>query len=248
MAVTQTYKTLSFSRPGAKRHWVEEKENEDRVLVRTFSPQETFQPISATMVAVADGVSRCAAGGAVAEWLLIERLSNDPVFELGEVDLEKQLLKYMRKVHTEFLEVFKDDRSMLESGCTFCAGLAHGQQAAAFWAGDSPVHHLRPKGGKLKARTLTVQDKDRFTGALTDCFSGVTPFNVKRASVYGGLQRGDYLIAASDGLDFDAEGLGHTLDQRGFNEEWMESVSDQSYARPFSDDISMAALYVEESS
>lgn len=246
MSDLQTYRTLSLSRPGAKRDWIEQKENEDRVLVRTFSSRETFQDEPVTIVAVADGVSRCAAGGAVAEWLLLERVGKDAIFTLGEPDLEKQFLKYLRTVHSEFLERFGSQRHILESGCTFCAAFVQGTKASAFWAGDSPVHHLRKNGGKLHARTLTIQDKDRFSGALTDCFSGVTAFNVKKASVYGGLRPGDVMIAASDGLAFDGEALAATIDQVGFTEEWMEELYERSYARPYSDDISLAAIRLEE--
>ena len=245
MSPDLTFSTFKLSRPGAKRQHVSHRENEDRVLVRNFTRADIGREYSATLLAVADGVSRCADGGAVAEWLLDKRLANDMPFDQSEEPLANQFRGYLQRIHREYLREFSSTPDMIESGCTLCAVLASGDHAAVFWAGDSPAHHLRFRPeARMHPRTLTIADKDPFTGALTDCFSGLTPFAVKQAGIR--LSPGDIVIAASDGLAFDAEDLVRTIEKLGYNQEWIEEICERSYNQPFSDDISIAALRVEE--
>lgn len=245
MASDPKFTTLSLTRAGAKRQHIPQVENEDRILVREFSPEETRRDGSATLIAVADGVSRCADGGGVADWLLEERLAKDIPFENANSPLLDQFRGYLMGVHKQFLGEFRSNIDMLESGCTLCAVLAFGNQAAAYWAGDSPVYHFQPpkEGDRMRFRRLTIPDKDPFTGALTDCFSGLTPFGVKQAGF--NIGEGDIVIACSDGLAFDGDDLVTTIQRLGFNEKWMEDICERSYDQPFSDDISLAAFRVD---
>lgn len=239
---TNRFSSLSLTRPGAKREFVDHKDNEDRVLVREFPEEETFSEFPAILVAVADGVSRCADGGAVAEWLL-SQIGADVIFkEGGEQPLVKQFHDYAESLRARFMSEFKDRPEIQESGCTFAAALVSGEKGAAYWAGDSPVYLMTQNDGRLKARTLTIADKDPYSGALTDCFSGVTPFRVKQAGFTVGS--GDLVIAVSDGVAYDGEDLASTIQGNGFNQEWMESICQQSFDLPFSDDISLAGVQI----
>ncbi|MEM7011606.1 MAG: hypothetical protein AAF585_09000 [Verrucomicrobiota bacterium] len=240
-----TFTTLHRTRAGAKRNHIPQKENEDRVLVREFTSTEIRREGVATLIAVADGVSRCTDGGGVADWLLEERLSKDVPFESANESIFNQFREYLTQVHRQFLGDFAGNADMLESGCTLCAVLVYGNRAAAYWAGDSPAYHFQfRKGQRLHTRTLTIADKDPFTGALTDCFSGLTPFAVKQGGFK--INPGDIIITASDGLAFDGDDLITYLDQFGFTEEWVDEIFERSYNQPFSDDISVAALRFEQ--
>ncbi len=244
MAVSTNYQTLSLTRPGGKREHTERTENEDRVLVREFSTQQTKCEHPAVLVAVADGVSRCADGGAVAEWLLRQVESDEVFADDGEGDLARQFHDYTEALRARFIDEFASQPDIQESGCTFAAALIFGDKGAAFWAGDSPIHLLSPNGARFKARTLTIADKDPFTGALTDCFSGLTPFKVKQAGF--AVKNGDIVIAVSDGMAYDGQDLAGTLDRHGFNQEWVDAICQQSFDMPFSDDISIAAVKIGE--
>ena len=244
MPTETTFKTLSRTRAGGKREHVGRKENEDRVLVREFTAEETKQGIPAVIVAVADGVSRCANGGGVAEWLLVDRMANDPIFGSETDNLTKQFQHYLREVHHRFLNDFRGDVTMLESGCTLSAVLLAGGRGSVFWAGDSPAYLLQKQGAMLHGRNLTTADKDPFSGALTDCFSGVTPFSVKLSGAE--VKPGDILIAASDGVAFDVADLAATIDQHGFTENWLNLIVQASFEIPYSDDISLAGVEVPE--
>tara|TARA_R110002096_G_scaffold403766_3_gene601360 strand:- start:69007 stop:69741 length:735 start_codon:yes stop_codon:yes gene_type:complete len=244
MAATNQFFSLSLTRPGAKRDVVDHKENEDRVLVREFSKEETFSESPTMLVAVADGVSRCADGGAVAEWLLTQ-IDRDVIFEENhQKTLINQFHDYAESLRAKFMVEFKDRPEIQESGCTFAAALVSGDTGAAYWAGDSPVYLITPNGERLKARTLTIADKDPYSGALTDCFSGVTPFRVKQAGFK--VEPGHIVVAVSDGVAYDGEDLAATIHSNGFTQEWMESICQQSFDMPFSDDISLAGVRIED--
>ncbi|MEM1295526.1 MAG: protein phosphatase 2C domain-containing protein [Verrucomicrobiota bacterium] len=244
MADSKRFSSLSLTRPGAKREFVEHKENEDRVLVREFTNEETFSEDPTILVAVADGVSRCADGGAVAEWLL-EQVAKDAIFQSGdERTLIKQFHDYAEALRARFMEEFKGRPEVQESGCTFAAALVNGEKGAAYWAGDSPVYLMTQNNGVLKSRTLTIADKDPYSGALTDCFSGVTPFRVKQAGFTVGP--GDVVVAVSDGVAYDGEDMASTIQGNGFNQQWMETICQKSFELPYSDDISLAGVQIEE--
>ncbi|MFT5468355.1 MAG: serine/threonine protein phosphatase PrpC [Verrucomicrobiales bacterium] len=245
MSADPKFTTLSLTRPGAKRLHIPQVENEDRVLVREFTAEETRRGGPATLIAVADGVSRCADGGAVAEWILHERLAKDIPFESANTPILDQFRKYLLEIHKQFMGEFQSNLDIFESGCTLCAVLAYGNKAAAYWAGDSPIYHFQPgkTSDRMRVRQLTIPDKDPFTGALTDCFSGLTPFAVKQAGL--NIAQGDIVVAASDGLAFDGDDLVTTIHKLGYNEEWMTEICNLSYDQPYSDDISLAGFRVD---
>lgn len=244
MAAEPTYSTISLSRTGAKRKHIPAADNEDRVLVREFTPADTRREQSAVLIAVADGVSRCPDGGGIAQWLIHERMEVDSPFEASEESLVTQYRKYLHRIHQQFINEFRGNPEMLESGCTLCAVLLSGDRGAVFWAGDSPVHHFRVNDRQLlHGRTLTIADKDPFTGALTDCFSGLTPFAVKQSGLT--VKEGDIIAAVSDGVAYDVDSLATMLAQDGFTQEWADQLVEDSYNRPYSDDITIAALRVD---
>jgi len=237
-----SFSTLCLTRAGAKRQVVSQKENEDRVLARTFSPEEMYRNEGAVLVAVADGVSRCADGGGVADWILRQRVERDRIFSPGGESPVKQFHDYLRSLHRAFLNEFRHTPSMLESGCTFSAALIYGQQGAAYWSGDSPIYHIQCNGNRTSGRMLSIADKDPFSGALTDCFSGVTPFKVRQAGLR--VKPGDIVITATDGVVFDVADLALSINQHGFNQRWLDLIIQTSYAVPYSDDISLSAVQI----
>lgn len=233
------FTAFSYTMAGRKRNLTARRSNEDRVLIRSF---ETDQGGPAILAAVADGVSRCADGGAVAQWLIHERLAQDPILREG-ARLRDATAAYLKQVHDDFLRRFADNPDMLESACTLAGVLVRGTQACVFWCGDSPVHHLRRLSGRLEGKTLTTPDKIHGTAMLTDCFSALTAFAFRMQVL--DVEPGDYLICASDGLVPEAAELAESLNEHEFSKEWAKTICTYSYNFPGSDDIAVAAVRID---
>ena len=237
--MNSTYQLLAQTRPGQKRNVSPLAANQDRALKREFPIAETGRPEPAALIAVADGVSRCPDGGAVADWIIHQKLERDALFGHAVTDLGGQFHSRVLEFHLEFLEQFRGDRLMLESGCTLAAALLYGSRCLVIWSGDSPIYHLQVRGQGYAAQELILADKDPYSGALTDCFSGVTPFCLHHRIVH--LQPGEIIIAATDGVLFSGRQLAESLVEQGFTQEWAETVCQESYDTPRSDDIAIAA-------
>lgn len=233
------YELLAQTRPGQKRNFSPFAANQDRALQREFAAAATGKPEPAALIAVADGVSRCPDGGAVADWIIHQKLEREALFGHGVSDLGGQFHSRVLEFHLEFLEQFGNDVLMLESGCTLAAALLYGSRGLIIWSGDSPVYHLQVREHGYATQELILADKDPYTGALTDCFSGVTPFCLHHRIIH--LQPGDIVIAATDGVMYSGRQLAESIAEQGFTQGWMESVCEESYATPRSDDISIAA-------
>lgn len=234
------YTAFSYTMGGRKRNLTARRSNEDRVLVRSF---ELDQGGPAILAAVADGVSRCADGGAVAQWLIHERLSQDPVSLETEPDLSRLVGNYLRRVHQDFLGRFSTDTDMMESACTLAGVLVRKEKACVFWSGDSPVHLLRQRDSGLEGQTLTTPDKIEGTPMLTDCFSGLTAFAFRTKLI--DLSPGDFIVCATDGLVLEAKDLAESLQEHPFSKEWAEKICTDSYNFPGSDDIGVAAIRID---
>jgi serine/threonine protein phosphatase PrpC len=232
---------------GRKREWVEKKANEDRVLCRRLDASEGGPAI---LMAVADGVSRCADGGAVAQWLLHERLAQDRFFA-GEVTPGAQSCReifhgYLRGVHDAFRRRFRQDAEMLESACTLAGAVVFPTHACVFSCGDSAVFLLRLEEKGRAGFALTRPDRVFGTSMLRDCFSGLTSFAVRVKTVE--LEPGDVLVAATDGLVPGPEEIARRLDAASFSQAWLDALCADSLAAPGSDDIAVAAVRVGEAS
>jgi serine/threonine protein phosphatase PrpC len=234
------YTAFSHTMGGRKRNLTARPSNEDRVLVRSFDPSQGGPAI---LAAVADGVSRCADGGAVAQWLIHERLSQDPVSFEAEPDLSRLVGAYLRKVHQDFLGHFSTDIDMMESACTLAGVLVRNDKACVFWSGDSPVHLLRKRDSGLEGQTVTTPDKIEGTPMLTDCFSGLTAFAFRTKIIE--LSAGDVIVCATDGLALEAKELAKSLNEHRFSREWAERICTDSYNLPGSDDIGVAAIRLD---
>lgn len=234
------YTGFSHTLAGRKRNLCVRRSNEDRVLVRRFeSPDHS----PAILAAVADGVSNCADGGAVAHWLLHERLSQDPLPTETGTDLCRLIGTYLRHVHQDFLNRFASEPDLIESACTLAGVLARGTKACVFWCGDSPIHHLRKTSADHEGEMLTTPDKIEGTPMLTDCFSGVTAFAFRTRSI--DVAPGDLIICATDGLVLDARELAESVNQYGFCSAWIEHICAHSHAFPGSDDVGVAAIRID---
>jgi serine/threonine protein phosphatase PrpC len=231
------YTAFSYTMAGRKRNLTARRTNEDRVLIREF-PQDQGGP--AILAAVADGVSRCADGGAVAQWLIHDRLAADDLLAKQEETLARTVEAYLRRVHDEFIGQFDGNEEMMESATTLAGVLVLGRRACVFTSGDSPVHLLRRDKDRLFGETLTEPDKIPGTPMLTDCFSGVTAFDFRVREVE--LHPGDFLICATDGLVLGAEGLAESLSGTPFSKQWAEHICTESYNFPGSDDVGVAAI------
>lgn len=153
--------------------------------------------------------------------------------------LGEQLRLRLREFHREFIDCFRDDEFMLESGCTLAAALLYGHRGYVFWSGDSPIYHLSPREGGFLAEDLIIPDREPHSGALTDCFSGVTPFCFQHRVI--DLHPRDIVIAATDGIVFTGDELAASIGRQGFTEEWMQSICQKSFETPSSDDLAIVA-------
>ncbi|MEO0448166.1 MAG: PP2C family serine/threonine-protein phosphatase, partial [Verrucomicrobiota bacterium] len=123
---------LFHTRAGQKRLHSPPPENEDRVLVREFPPSETGALSTASLLVVADGVSRCPRGGEVADWLVEEQLRHRPIFTVGSpLLLREQLLAFLRDLHSQFLQDFESVPEMRLSGCTLAGALIYEDRGTA---------------------------------------------------------------------------------------------------------------------
>jgi serine/threonine protein phosphatase PrpC len=234
------YTAFSYTMAGRKRNLTARRVNEDRVLIRNLEESEGRPAI---LAAVADGVSRCAYGGAVADWLIHERLGNDNLLPDAGMSLSVILKAYLKGVHREFITQFQDNEDMMESAATLAGVVICGGRACVFTSGDSPVHLLHRKGDRLVGETLTVPDKIPGTPMLTDCFSGVTEFDVHFREI--DVRPGDFLICATDGLVLEARDLAESLSGTPFSKEWAEQICLESYNFPGSDDVGVAAIRID---
>jgi serine/threonine protein phosphatase PrpC len=234
------FTAFSHTMAGRKRNLTARTANEDRVLIRTFH-QAKGGP--AVMAVVADGVSRCADGGAVANWLIHERLAVDDFLNGPNAQLPGLIRTYLKRVHQDFIERFEENDDMMESATTLAGVVVQNGKACIFWSGDSPVHLLRLREGRLHGETLTSPDKIHGTPMLTDCFSGLTAFDFRTRVV--DVRAGDFLVCATDGLVPEAKELAVILSERPFSKEWAEEICTDSYNVPGSDDIGVAAIRID---
>jgi len=208
--------------------------------VRNFPADELSDTPEAVLLAVADGVSRCPDGGAVSEWIVGQKLREARLRRsTGTLSLEP-IRAALRTLHEEFLHEFREEPNLLESGCTLALAYLQGNRAAILWSGDSPVYHLQERADGFRSQLLTVADKDPFTGALTDCFSGVTPFAVHERMIE--LEPRDLVVVATDGIRHSGADLASSLDNEGFTAAWLEKVCQSSFDMPNSDDLAIAAV------
>jgi len=234
------FTAFSYTLAGRKRNLSARPTNEDRVLVRSFNADQGGPAI---LIAVSDGVSRCADGGAVAQWLVHDRLGNDDFLTNGEPDLRRSVETYLKGVHQDFLDQFDGNVDMMESAATLAGVVVRNGKACVFWSGDSPIYLLRKREGKLEGKTLSSPDKIHGTPMLTDCFSGVTAFAFRMVALQ--VHPGDFLICATDGLVPEAEELAESLSDTPFSRAWAENICTYSYNFPGSDDIGVAAVRID---
>ncbi len=206
------------------------EENQDRVLLRPLPIGDT----ELYLLAVADGVSRCPDGGAVAEYLVTHMACDEPLREKGK-RWPQQLRDYLRDLNIRFYSENIAQPEMLESACTLSAALLEGECAHCLWAGDSPIFRARPLKGRWQLRQISVPDLvDRF---LSDCFGAHAPFRLKYRKVR--LASGDVLIVATDGVVPTVEAMAALLDQHGIGAPLLDAIQNNAQAEEYYDDASL---------
>ena len=205
--------------------------NQDRVLARKLRRGGT----ELAVVAVADGISRCPDGGAVASYLIERHLSQDALCPDGDTPFATQLRKYLEKLHRGFCNEFADDPAMLESGSTLSVALLFEGEAHCFWAGDSPIFAARKKDDGYVVSQISTPD---LCGRLlTDCFGAGAPFHLKARRTV--LRRGDILVLASDGGVRDETQLAELLNAHGAGQGMLEALEKKVSQAPYYDDASV---------
>jgi len=213
-------------------------ENQDRVLCRDVSVNGDQQ----LLIGVADGVTRCPCGGAVAEYLVEKRLAQDSIFHAATAHAKAQLVEYLRGVEAGFYEEFAGRSEMTQSACTLSVALLQRGRVHALWVGDSPMFVARRNGGAFAVTQISMPD---LSGRLlTDCFGAFSRFHLKEA--HADLAPGDVFIVASDGATRDAETLEQLLNAHGVTQSFLRALEQQAGNAEYYDDASIVLAQLRE--
>lgn len=206
-------------------------ENQDRVFHRRLRRDGR----ELALFGIADGISRCPDGGAVAAYAIDQHLARARIFHREDAPPAVQLRAYLEALNARFYAEFASDLAMLESGATLSVGLLDGPAAHCFWVGDSPIFLARKKGERFKVSQLSIPDC--CGRLLTDCFGAESPFHLKHRQV--ALRAGDALIIASDGGIRDAPMLAALLDAHGLTRRLLRAVEEKASSAEYFDDASI---------
>ena len=110
-------------------------ENQDCIIHRCLSDDQT-----ASVIAVADGISGSAFGASVARWLLDKRLSEDDIFDPAKASTERQVEEYLHELRESFRNEFDDLPEMLSSGASLSLAAFKQSEVHCFWVGDCPIY------------------------------------------------------------------------------------------------------------
>jgi serine/threonine protein phosphatase PrpC len=218
-------------------------ENQDRVLERRF----VLDASEVLLIAVADGVSRCPAGGAIANYLISEHLASDPLFDHPRRGNAKQwsrrlpplLRRYLRQLHGHFYKEFEGNPAMLDSACTLSVVVLEHASAHCMWVGDSPIFLARMDNGCYVTRQLSVPDL--WGRLLIDCFGAHAPFEIKYARAE--LQVNDLIAVASDGVAKDPETFSAMLNDFGPSPKLLKGVESNALSSSYYDDASLVLAH-----
>ncbi len=214
-------------------------ENQDRVLQRHLD----VNGAEVLVLAVADGVSRCPKGGAIATYLIDNHLNLDPLFDHPRLGIGRQksarlpaaLRTYLRQLNRRFYPEFESDPAMLDSACTLSVALLENTTAHCLWVGDSPIYLARIEHGCFVTEQLSVPD---LCGRLLiDCFGANAPFNLKYLRTE--LKLGDVLVVASDGVARHPEIFSAMLNDFGPTPRLLQAIEANSKSAAFYDDASL---------
>jgi hypothetical protein len=212
-------------------------ENQDRVLTRELCGDPTID-----LVAVADGISRCAFGASVARWLIEMHLAEDDLAAFTEEGFGERMRQYLLSLNDLFRKEFADLTEMLESGASIslaahCAGETH-----CFWVGDSPIYETVLRRGNYVTRQISAPDRAEGGNAITDWFGGTSPFNLKHVQP---SPAASIITITSDGSVHGADMLSEAYRRFGFSQDVAEEVVREGLLNPEADDVSVVAMRIE---
>jgi hypothetical protein len=208
-------------------------DNQDRAMARTIAGLEDL-----CLIAVADGISSCAFGGSVANWLIHEHLAVDPIELHSDTSQEFQLRAYLESLHTLFREAWAEFPEMLCSGCCLSLATNFRGETHCFWVGDSPIFSTAIIDGQFRTEQVSIPDSPGGS-VITDWFGGTSRFHLKHVQLFAPLA---IVTITSDGANHDAQMLNATYQQHGFSQRVPEEVIREALLNPHADDVSIAAM------
>lgn len=227
---TMKYEVLKGSVQGQAK-----RDNRDASFVRELSGD----PAGPILVAgVADGVSQCPFGGAVARWFC-RHMMESPIPVSTPEALAADIVRLIGERREAFAAEFQQSEDFARSSCTLALCAIAGNTLHAFWAGDSPIMLSRKVGDSHETEVLTKRDVDRF-GHLTDHFGAGGPHSVKIVSRV--LQAGDTVTLASDGFAqiWDPGSISGVYAESAFGSELVKQLLDYG----FRDDATFVAIRI----
>lgn len=230
-----THTIISITEAGCKGTG-RKSDNQDRLVTRVIEKVWGLDAAPVYVIAVADGISQSAFGGSVARYVT-SHIEKDHMFLDPGLSPAIQFGDFIREIKQRFREDNAQLPDMLGSGCTLSVAIVYGDRADILWVGDSPVFHSKATGSTFETVCVTVADQK--LGMLTDCFSGMSPCNLKHRQLVVGI--GDIITCATDGLKADPDGLSQIYATIGFCSKTTVEFIKRSAVGNYYDDITVVA-------
>jgi len=211
-------------------------DNRDALFVREVAVTDG----SAVLLAgIADGITKCPFGGAVARWVCRFLEQSDV-----QVAIAAEMVTAVPAMIVDARDAFRADLGQsddfAQSGSTLTIAIVVEDVFHGFWVGDSPILFSSMADSGLSTECITRPDINS-RGELFDQFGVNSPLNIKHVERH--LRQGDVITLASDGFT-------RIWDTGSLSSAYTDGLFDKSLARyfldqPFRDDATFIAIRIE---
>ena len=213
----------------------EKRDNRDALFTREV---ELPGGILALVAGVADGITQCPYGGAVARWVC-RHLTDCPLSLASFSETPGTITRTIEEAREAFRKELAGSEDFAQSGCTLTVGVIVEGRLHGFWVGDSPILVSSSSGSPLETECLTSPDLNP-NGELVDQFESNSPMSIKH--VERRLRAGDVVTLATDGFTriWDPGSLSSAYSEGLFD----EGLTRQLLGLPFKDDATFIAIRI----
>ena len=214
----------------------EKRDNQDSLFTRELGTPGGERILFAGL---ADGITQCPFGGAVARWVC-QHMARCPIRIDRPSDVKTEVMQSIRAARATFRRDLGEADDFAQSGCTLTvAAIAEGV-FNGFWVGDSPVLLSAEVGDEFCTECITSPDHGP-NGELLDHFGATSPLNIKHIARH--LHVGDVVTLATDGFTriWDPGSLSSVYSAGLFD----EGLKRQLLRLPFKDDATFIAIRIQ---
>ena len=213
----------------------EKRDNRDALFTRELQDSEG-QVILLT--GVADGITQCPFGGAVARWVC-RHLTDCRIDLASSPDIPGAVVRTIEEAREAFRTELAGSEDFARSACTLTIGAFAEDMFHGFWVGDSPILISASHGDLLETECVTSPDINT-RGELLDQFGASSPLNIKH--VEHAMHDGDVVTLATDGFTrvWDPGSLSSAYSEGLFD----EGLTRQLLGLPFKDDATFVAIRI----